>query len=199
MNRCSFCNRPISDPKHIALGMGPVCLKRSRSVSSKPQCAMTAEKEAESFLIEIIKDTKFKNKVYSVGGFVRDDLLGIESKDLDIVVESPDGAKDLGELLHNRFPDETSNAYQIGAGYPIWHLSFKKDIKLNGKTFKTTGAEIDIADTQKESFPDPETRQRITEYGTIDDDCRRRDLRVNMLLRDLTTGRLLIKLAALKT
>jgi poly(A) polymerase len=193
MTRCSLCNRPISDPKNIALGMGPICLKRSNKNPSQVKPNITSEKETESFLIEILKDTKFKNKVYSVGGFVRDDLLGLESKDLDIVVESPDGAKELGEFLHSRYPESTSNCYQIGAGYPIWHLAFKDNIEVNGKVFKTAGTEIDISDTQKESFPDPETRQRITQYGTIEEDIRRRDFTCNMVLRDLTTGKIIDK------
>ena len=194
MTRCSFCKRLITDPKHIQLGMGPVCLKK-HSEMNKPDTLENSnpEKEAESFLTEILNKSKFKGKVYSVGGFVRDDLLGIKSKDLDIVVESPDGAKELSNFIHEKYTDQTSAAYQIGAGYPIWHIAFKKDIEINGKIFKTAGAEIDIADTQKESFPDPETRQRITQYGSIDDDCRRRDFRVNMILRDLTTGKIVDK------
>jgi poly(A) polymerase len=197
MIRCTLCNRPITDPKHIQLKMGPVCLKRSKiscdSMASAKNQILTAEKATENLLREILKDTKFSQKVYSVGGFVRDDILGIESKDLDIVVELPNGAQGLGEFLHSRFPQETSKAYQIGAGYPIWHLAFKKDVVINGIAFKTAGAEIDIADTQKELFPDPNTRQRITQYGTIEDDIRRRDFSCNMILRDLTTGEIIDK------
>ena len=145
---------------------------------------MTPEKEVERLLMKIIGETSLK--VFSVGGFVRDELLGIESKDLDIVVEKEGGAKELAEFIHSKFPLETSNPHLLGAGYPIWHISFKRNIN----DFKTEGAEIDIADTQKESFPDPTTRQRITEPGTINDDCKRRDFTCNMLLRDLSNGQI---------
>jgi poly(A) polymerase len=37
-------------------------------------------------------------------------------------------------------------------------------------------------------FPDPTSRQRQVEYGTLEEDIARRDFTVNMLLKDLTTG-----------
>ena len=50
---------------------------------------MNAEKEVEQFLLSFLKDTPFANKVYSVGGYNRDEFLGLDAKDLDIVVEMP--------------------------------------------------------------------------------------------------------------
>lgn len=132
----------------------------------------------------------FSGKVFAVGGYVRDEQLGIKSKDLDIVIERFEGAQSLTEYIHRVFPEETSNPLRLGESYPIWHLSFKDYVVFKGDTYQTTGAEVDFADTQKESFPDPETRQRITTYGSIHDDCLRRDFTTNMLLRDLTTGEL---------
>ena len=84
----------------------------------------TPEKEVERFLITFLKDTPFKNKTYSVGGFVRDELLEIQSKDLDIVIEIEKGADDLTHLIHAAFPKETSTPHNLGEAYPIWHLSF---------------------------------------------------------------------------
>jgi poly(A) polymerase len=178
--------------------MGPICQKRSNKLDKKSVNESSPEKETEKLFVEVLKLSPFKNRVFSVGGFVRDDLLGKDSKDLDIVVEMHEGAKQLGEYLHQKFPGQTSSAYQIGAGYPIWHIAFKKDIELDGIVFKTAGSEIDIADTQKEAFPDPTTRQRITLFGSLDEDCRRRDFTVNMILRDLTTGEIVDKVNGVK-
>ena len=151
--------------------------------------SVSPEFEVEMLFSALLKVSPVKNKCFAVGGYCRDQLLGLGCKDLDIVVEINGGAKLFTHWLHDTFPNEISNAYELGQGYPIWHVAFKQDIVYNGVTYQTAGAEIDVADTQKESFPDPETRQRITEYGTLEDDSKRRDFSVNMLLKDLTTGK----------
>lgn len=152
--------------------------------------AGTAEDEIQKLLIEFLPNTDFKDKVFSIGGYERDALLGRPSKDLDIVIEETGGAKRFGEFLHNTFPEETSRAWPLGENYPIWHIAFRENVTYNGKEFKTSGGEIDIADTQKESFPDAQSRQRETQSATLEEDIERRDFTVNMLLRDLTTGEL---------
>jgi len=149
-----------------------------------------SEAEAERLLMDIIPMSRFRGKVYTVGGFTRDQLLGIESKDLDVVVEEDGGSKKITRYIHNMFPKETSAPRQLGSAYPIWQINFKRDIEFNGKTYGTLGAEVQFADTQKESYPDDKSRQRVVEYGTLDEDIKRRDFTANMLLRDLTTGEL---------
>lgn len=151
------------------------------------------EKEVENLIQALLGSTlavDFKNKIFSVGGFVRDEVLGIASHDLDIVIELPNGAEKFSKLFSSLFPQKISQAYQMGAHYPIWHLHFKDDIQFEGKTFLTAQAEVDFADTQVEMFPDAKSRQRISSFGTLEQDIERRDFTVNMLLRDLTTGEL---------
>jgi len=150
--------------------------------------AKTAEKEAERLLMSLIKKSPWQNKVFSVGGFVRDELFGIESKDLDLVVEAKGGAKRFAEYLHGIFKEKVSTPRETGKSYPIWTMSFKENIEYDGETYEAKGADIDIADTMKESYPDPSSRQRETEYGTLEEDIKRRDFTINMLLKDLTTG-----------
>lgn len=146
------------------------------------------EKNAERFLLSLVKTTPFRGRVFSVGGYVRDEVLGLEAKDLDIVVEMRGGAEKLTALLHRMFPVETSTPRRLGAGYPIWQIAFKDDVEHRGEAFATKGAVVEFVDTQKESFPDPESRQRVVEFGTLKEDIERRDFTTNMLLKDLTTG-----------
>jgi poly(A) polymerase len=150
-----------------------------------------AEAELERLLLALLPPSPFREQVFAVGGYVRDQVMGKDSKDLDVVVERKEGAKAFAYYLHDMFPAETSRPLALGAGYPIWHIAFQKNIKVRGDTFKVAGAELDIADSQKEAFPDPDTRQRVTTWGTIDEDVERRDFTVNMLLRDLTTGEII--------
>ena len=155
---------------------------------AKDLTASNSEAEVERLFLAFLKTTPFKNKVHAVGGYCRDQVLGKDAKDLDMVVEIHGGAEKFSKFLHNSFPQETSNAYEMGKGYPIWHIAFQKDITYKGELYKTDGAEIDIADTQKEAFPDPTTRQRVTTFGTLEEDCKRRDFTVNMIYKDLTSG-----------
>jgi len=150
--------------------------------------AATSEKEVERLMLAVLPGTKFAGKAFAVGGYVRDEVMGKDSKDLDIVVEMPGGARALTHHLFDIFGSKISRPRQLGAGYPIWFIAFKDDVDYKGQTYYTKGAELDFADSQKEAFPDPESRQRVTEYGDVDDDVRRRDFTVNMLMKDLTTG-----------
>jgi len=154
---------------------------------AKDMMAGSELKEVERLLKVVLKGTPFARKTFGVGGYVRDEVLGIPSKDLDIVVEMRDGAKKLTHYIYKKLPGLVSRPLQM-KNYPIWVIAFKDDIEYDGKTYKTKGADIEIADTQKESFPEEDSRQRVTEPGTLKEDVERRDFTVNMLLKDLTTG-----------
>jgi len=148
---------------------------------------LQAEKEVENLLLVLLKNTKFSGKTHAVGGYVRDQYLGKESHDLDVVVEIQDGAKQLTHYLKSLFPNSITTPYNLGA-YPIWEITFEDNTIYQNITYKTEGAVIQFADTMKESFPDPNSRQRNVEYATLREDIDRRDFTVNSLLKDLTTG-----------
>jgi poly(A) polymerase len=158
--------------------------------------ASKAEKEVERFLKVFLPGTPFEGKAKAIGGYVRDEYLSlikndpsIEAKDLDIVVDMKDGSEKLTKFIHEKLKgDSVSTPRQMGENYPIWQITFKDNIIYDGKTYETKGAVIEFADTMKESYPDPESRQRKTEPGTLKEDIERRDFTTNMLLKDLTTG-----------
>ena len=151
--------------------------------------ASLAEKEMERLFLKLLPGTKFENQAFAVGGYVRDEVMGLDSKDLDIVVGFPNGAEALSKFIASQFPGKTSTPRQMGS-YPIWYITFKENVEYDGEMFKTKGGELDIADSQKEAFPDPESRQRETAFGTIEEDVARRDFTVNMLMKNLSNGEL---------
>jgi tRNA nucleotidyltransferase/poly(A) polymerase len=161
--------------------------------NTKNTSLVNPEKEISKLLSAVLLKTnsEFKNKVFSVGGFVRDQILNIESNDLDLVVEISGGAEKFVSFLNSQFKNETTTAFQKGLGYPIWFLKYKTDVVYNEQIFKTSNGSIDIADSQKECFPDPTTRQRITTFGNLNEDIRRRDFTINMLAENLTTHEVL--------
>ena len=149
-----------------------------------------AERDLELLLLSVLPNSRFEGLVHAVGGYVRDEILGKDSKDLDAVIDMENGSEDLTKWLHDMFPEQTSRPHQLGK-YPIWRLVFKENVNYNGKLYRTEGAEIEVAETMKESFPDKNSRQRETMPGTIEEDVSRRDFTVNMLLKDLSTGEIL--------
>jgi len=146
-----------------------------------------AEKEAERFFRSYLPKTSWKNHVFSVGGYVRDEILGLDAKDLDVVIDIKGGPEKLTKQLHALFSKETTFPVNMG-NYPIWQITFKEDIIWEGETFRTKGAVIEFAETMKESYPDPNSRQRSTEFADLDSDVKRRDFTTNMMMKDLSNG-----------
>ncbi len=131
-------------------------------------------------LREIIKGSVFENKVYAVGGFVRDAILGKPIKDVDLVIETPDG----------------------GIAFATW-LAYHTDCHVQGKNpciFPTYGTakmqiytdpelsdiELECVQTRKEKY-NKETRNPATAFGTIQEDAMRRDLTINALYYNIST------------
>ncbi len=139
----------------------------------------------EAWVAQKNSNGQWTEKTLGVGGFFRDQQLGRDPYDLDLVVEAPGGAEKFAHLVAADFPDSISKPHQLGKSYPIWELSFKAPLKFNQQTFDLSGVSVQIADTQKESFMNPQSRQRVTTYGTLEEDCRRRDFTVNMIYWDL--------------
>jgi len=157
-----------------------------------------AEKEVEKLLKSILPGSPYSGLVKAVGGYVRDQYISllkndpsIEAKDLDLVVNMKDGAKKVTHYIYDLFKEKISSPKQLGEtrGYPIWQITFKDDINYKNEIYNTKGAVLEFADTMKETYPDPKSRQRETSPGgTLEDDLERRDFTTNMLLKDMTTG-----------
>lgn len=126
----------------------------------------------------IIYDSKFQGLVYSVGGCERDRLLGYEIKDIDLVVNLPDGGIRLAKWLYkNEYLVHAPVIYE-NYGTAMFRLSSCPDI------------ELEAVQTRKESYRDMTTRNPETAYGTIQEDCMRRDFTMNALYRSVGTDEL---------
>jgi len=140
-----------------------------------------AEQSLEDLFLNFLPESPYAGKVFAVGGYVRDEALGEEPNDLDIVVEAQYGAQRFAEYLTELFPEAVSEPEPVTLEYPIWRLTFTDDVKYGGELYEVAGAELDLADTQQ-------LEDGSTVFGPISEDANRRDFTVNMLFKDLTTG-----------
>ena len=135
--------------------------------------------EVKNRIINVINiHEQFKNHVYIVGGYVRDFVMNIEPKDLDLVIDIPKGNIAFANAIKNTYPDITTNPIKLGA-YPIRQIQFT-DVNET----------IEIADTMSETFPDKFSRQRDVIFASIEKDIERRDFTINSLLFDLTSNKI---------
>lgn len=132
--------------------------------------------EIRDRLKTLISGTEFENRVFFVGGCCRDDIMGCEIKDIDISVALPDGGIRLAQWLY---------AEEYAASEPsVFHEYHTAKFRLA----EYPEIELESVQTRKESYPDRESRNPVTSYGTHEEDCMRRDLTVNALYQNVSTG-----------
>ena len=126
-----------------------------------------------------IEGTQWEGHVFCVGGQVRDEIMGNEIKDIDLVVDLQGGGIKFAEWMH---------AQGHTAGKVVTYPTYSTAM-FRLKHFRDE--EIECVQTRKEKYPDAKSRNPETAFGTIEEDCLRRDLTINSLYRNITTGRLL--------
>lgn len=107
-------------------------------------------------------------KIYAVGGYVRDRLLGLTPKDVDYVVvgSSPE------EMLSLGFE-------KVGSSFPVFlHPQTREEYAL-ARTERKTGMGYKGFESSADSTV------------TLEDDLRRRDLTINAMAMDLSTGEII--------
>ncbi len=124
-------------------------------------------------LRDATRDTPYHGRLFLVGGFVRDKVMGLSSAkdDIDLVLEGD--ALELARSLHARGVSDHA---------PVVYPRF-------GTAMLTVqGRAVELVTARIESYA-PESRKPDTvRPGTLADDARRRDFTINTLLENLHTG-----------
>lgn len=114
---------------------------------------------------------EYQNRLYLVGGIVRDKHLRLpHDEDIDIVLEG-DAAR-LAQHLFER---------GVAGHPPVTYPRFGTAMVV------VDGTQVELVGARKESY-DPASRKPSTEPGSLLDDVLRRDFTINTLLENLHTG-----------
>lgn len=128
---------------------------------------------------DIIIDTQWDGHVFCVGGCVHDDLMNNEIKDIDLVVDIPNGGVLLAQWMHDQGIAKGNVVTYPSYGTAMFRLKAFPEI------------ELECVQTRKEKYPDLSSRNPVTAFGTIAEDCMRRDLTINSLYLNVSTDLLI--------
>ena len=134
----------------------------------------SAETEAVlQTLRDAVRGSQYEGRLFLVGGFVRDRVMGLPSgtDDIDIVLEGD--ALELARFLR-----------QAGAAdfEPVVYPKFGTAMVV------VKGRDVEIVTARIESYAPDSRKPDHVEPGTLADDARRRDFTINTLLQSLETG-----------
>ncbi len=146
-----------------------------------------------SFIREAIEQMPQRPTARVAGGWVRDKLLGVESDDIDITVDSMSG-KDfvdwLAQVAQQRFgaqsPVKILNADFETSDEQVKHIAAGQ--------ISIFGQQIDVVSLRKEIWVNPETgeklvRNPIVVKGKPEEDAFRRDLTINSMFYRINDGK----------
>ena len=139
-----------------------------------------------------IKDTS--NKLFFIGGVVRDELLGRESFDIDItyVGNAIDYCSKFGEVIQVN-PDFGTVRVKIKEygidPLPNFSLSHSDKDEIQPSPLEREEFIVDFASTRSESYPRKGHLPVVEKIGcTLKEDVMRRDFTINALAKSVTTG-----------
>lgn len=122
-------------------------------------------------------------KFYEVGGKVRDEILGLQSKDVDYVavpkeelLSTVEKAEDMFGILEEFLKEEKFEIFLVTPDCFTIRAKFPADHKYSGVA--------DFVMARKEIGYIPGTRTPIVKPGTLFDDLQRRDFTLNALAKD---------------
>lgn len=126
------------------------------------------------WLRDLTEGTPWEGHVFAVGGCCRDEMMGFEIKDLDLAVDLPNGGVKFARWLQKK---------RLVAGRPIFFLKYGT-AKLRLRRFPDD--EIELVQTRREQYTRETSRCPEVAFGTIEEDCYRRDFTVNSLYYNIT-------------
>lgn len=146
------------------------------------------ELAVEDFLKNLIRGTEWENKVFIAGGYVRDFVMGKDPKDLDLMVDKPNGGIEFATWVTQRIGN-----YKEGSNPVIFPRFGTAKFNLNGITHNgmdLSGMDIEAVMPRSETYTAGSRKPEVG-FSSLQGDAERRDLTVNALFKNLSTGEVL--------
>ena len=132
-------------------------------------------KKIANYIGDIIKDTHWYQHIYIVGGSVRDFYMGNDIKDIDLVIDLPNGGVDFANWCKDQGYTKTVVIYET----------------YGTAAMKILNQDIECVMTRGEKYLDDGTRNPTVEFADLKEDAFRRDLTINALYYNVSTGEIL--------
>ena len=138
---------------------------------------MTREefKKITEYIGSIIKGTSFENHIFAVGGSIRDLCMGNDIKDIDLVIDLPYGGVNFANWCKDQGYTKTVVIYET----------------YGTAAMKILNQDIECVMTRGEKYLDDGTRNPTVEFADLKEDAFRRDLTINALYYNISTGEIL--------
>ena len=142
--------------------------------------------EIASYIKDIIKNTAYEGKTFIVGGCMRDFIMRNKIKDIDIAINIKNGGIEFAEFCKDKgllIRDPV-----IFERYGVASFRFKS----------FPDEDIECVMTRGEKYLDKNSRNPETVFAGIEEDCIRRDLTINALYYNISTGEIVDMVGGLK-
>lgn len=146
------------------------------------------EVTAEKFLKDSIKGTKWEGKVYIAGGYVRDQIMGFDPKDIDIVVDAPNGGIEFSTWFTKKIGNFKEGSNPVV--YPKFGTAKFTLAGVVSNGIDLSNIEIEAVMPRSEKY-EPGSRKPSVAMSTMKTDAERRDLTINSLYKNVSSGEVL--------
>ncbi len=144
---------------------------------------MTSEQKLLNLISSQIKGSEFENSVFLAGGAVRDEIMGIPPKDIDLLVSRDNGGIEFAIWLTKK-----NNCFVESSNPVVFKKFGTAKFNLRGTKFEDITIECVMTRTEKYK---PDSRKPEVKFAGIKDDVFRRDLTINSLLKNISSGEIL--------
>jgi putative nucleotidyltransferase with HDIG domain len=146
----------------------------------------TDEENVLFFMKKLIENTEWNNKVFLVGGAVRDQIMGKKPKDLDFVVNGDINAG----INFSSWMAKKLNIFKENSNPVIFPLYGTAKLSLINNNSNLPNIDLEFVAPRKEEYVVGSRKPKVTN-GDMTDEVIRRDLTINSLLRSISTDQVL--------
>ncbi|KAF5717424.1 tRNA nucleotidyltransferase [Fusarium globosum] len=197
----SLTSNSVTSPRapspNVKIPGPPAKVPKSNMVTATVQLT-SKEQQLRHLLLDVAKDIDESGKAPEpivlrwAGGWVRDKLLDIQSHDIDVAINAMTGVSFAQAMCDYCEQPEAMSKHSIGpAAIGSLHnvaRNPEKSKHLETAMVKMFGLDLDFVNLRKETYTE-DSRNPQMEFGTAEEDARRRDATVNALFYNLHDDR----------